>query len=82
MKNEKGIKNDITKNDGRPVVVVKTLADIEKLKECKEKKIDARIVMHPNDSIDPYPALVKAMTDLLGTPEKIVIGSFKKEIRN
>lgn len=79
---KKGIPNDITKNDGRPVVEVKTLADIEKLKEYKEKKIDVRIIMQPKNCIDPYPILVKAMTDLLGTPEKIGIGSFKKEAKN
>lgn len=79
---KKGVKNDITNNDGRPVVEVKTFADIEKLKEYKEKKIDVRIVMHPKQCIDPYPQLVKAMTDLLGIPEKIGIGDFKKEAKN
>lgn len=79
---KKGIPNDITKNDGRPVVEVKTFSDIEKLKEYKEKKIDVRIIMQPNNCVDPYPALVKAMTDLLGIPEKIGIGGFKEETKN
>lgn len=79
---KKGIPNDITNNDGRPVVEVKTFADIEKLKEYKEKKIDVRILMQPKNCIDPYPELVKAMTDLLGTPEKIGIGRFKEETKN
>ncbi len=79
---KKGIPNDITNNDGRPVVEVKTFADIEKLKEYKEKKIDVRILMQPKNCIDSYPALVKAMTDLLGTPEKIGIGGFKDEAKN
>lgn len=79
---KKGTPNDITKNDGRPVVEVKTFSDIEKLKEYKEKKIDVRIIMQPNNCVDPYPALVKAMTDLLGIPEKIGIGGFKEETKN
>ena len=79
---KKGIPNDITKNDGRPVVEIKTFADLEKLKEYKEKKVDVRIVMHPQKCIDPYNELVRAMTDLLGMPEKIGIGGFKKEAKN
>lgn len=79
---KKGVPNCITKNDGRPVVEVKTFADIEKLKEYKEKKIDVRVLMQPKNCIDPYPALVKVMTDLLGMPEKIGIGGFNEEIKN
>lgn len=79
---KKGIPNDITKNDGRPVVEIKTFADFEKLKEYIEKKIDVRIVMHPKQCIDPYPELVKTMTELMGLPEKIGIGGFKKEAKN
>lgn len=79
---KKGIPNDITKNDGKPVVIIKTFADIEKLKEYKEQKKDVRIVMHPQDCIDPYPELVKAMTDLLGLPNQIGLGNFKKEAKN
>lgn len=79
---KKGIPNDITNNDGKPVVEVKTFADIEKLKEYKEQKKDVRIVMIPKDCIDPYPELVKAMTDLLGTPEQIGLIDLKKEAKN
>jgi uroporphyrinogen-III decarboxylase len=79
---KKGVKNDITNNDGRPVLEIKTLADIEQLKEYKEKQINVRIIIQPKNCTDPYPELVKAMTDLLGVPEKIGIGSFKKEIKN
>lgn len=79
---KKSVPNSITQNDGRPVVEVKSLSDIEKLKEYKEKKIDVRIIMNPKDCIDPYPSLVKAMTDLLGMPEKIGLGNFNKETKN
>lgn len=79
---KKGVQNDITKNDGRPVVEVKTFSDIQKLKEYKDKKIDVRIVMKPKECIDRYPELVKAMTDLLGIPEKIGMLNFKKESKN
>lgn len=79
---KKGIKNDITKNDGRPVVEIKTFGDLEKLKEFIDKKMGFRILMHPKDCIDPYPQLVKAMTDLLGMPDQIGLGDFKKEAKN
>mgnify|MGYP006323600045 CR=1 FL=1 len=79
---KKGIPNDITNNDGKPVVEVKTFADIEKLKEYKEQKKDVRIVMNPKDCIDPYPELVKAMTNLLGMPNQIGIYNLKDEAKN
>lgn len=79
---KKGIRNDITKNDGKPVVEVKTFADIEKLKEYKAQKKDVRIVMNPKECTDPYPELVKAMTDLLGLPNQIGVVSFKDEVKN
>lgn len=79
---KKGIINDVTNNDGRPVVEITCLADIDKLKEYKEKKIDVRIVMHPKTCTDPYPKLVEAMTNLLGDPEKIALATTKKEVKN
>ena len=79
---KKGIPNAITKNSGKPVVHITTFADIEKLKEYKEKKVDVRVIIHPKACIDPYPQLLKAMTDLLGMPEKIGLGNFKKEAEN
>ncbi len=78
----KGIPNDITNNDGKPVVTVKTFADLEVLKEYKEKKIDVRIVMQPKDCIDPYPELVQKMTEILGMPNQIGVGNFNKEAKN
>ncbi|MCC7436842.1 hypothetical protein IT402_03160 [Candidatus Nomurabacteria bacterium] len=79
---KKGVPNDITKNDGIPVVEIKTFADVEKLKEYKEKGIDVRIIMQPKLCTDPYPLLVKAVTELLGMPDKIGLGNFKKETKN
>ena len=79
---KKGIINDVTKNDGRPVVEVTCFADIDKLKEYKEKKINVRIVMHPKKCIDPYPKLIEAMTKLLGDPQQIAVGSMKNEVKN
>jgi len=79
----KGIINDIIENnDGKSVVEVESFADIEKLKEYKDQKKDVRIIMHLKNCIDPYRELVKAMTDLLGDPQKIGLIGFKKEAKN
>ena len=79
---KKGIPNDITNNDGKIIVNVKTFADLEVLKEYKQKGTDVRIVMHPNDCIDPYPQLVQRMTEILGIPNQIGLGGFSKEVKN
>ena len=79
---KKGIINELASNDGKPVVEIKTFADIEKLKEYKKNKTDVRVMMNPADCIDPYPELVKAMTDLLGDPHQIGLVEFKKESKN
>ncbi len=81
------MKNDFfhkqTNHDGRPILEIKSLADIEILQGYRERKENVRIVINPHTCTDKYEDLLKAVDNLSkGVTTKTALISFKKELKN
>jgi hypothetical protein len=72
-----------TKYDGRPILEIKSFADLEELKRYRDRKEDVRIVIKPENCTDNYSELLKAIEGLVGNVKsRSYLISLKDHIKN